>query len=81
MYPYRRRPHGNIQEDLDPGLIEAIHYLVEPLEIINTVLRLIAVPAKVSQPYYLKAGLLHQRNIFLPALRRPVMGMVIRSHI
>ena len=68
-------------EKLGSGLMKKIHHLIKPLKRIDPFLRLIAVPAQMPQPHRGEPGALHQFYVRLPALLRPIMGMIVRSDI
>ena len=79
--PGGSRPGGNIQKHPDAPLLAQLHHPVHPGEGVNALLRLKAVPAQVAQPDHVKAPLGHHVQVLSPALRGPVVRVIVGSNI
>ena len=79
--PERRRMHGYIQHDADPGLRKQIHYFIKPFEGIHALIRLVAVPAQMTQTDRCKTGFFHHIDVDPPTGGGPVMRVIVASDI
>src|ERR1017187_198721 len=77
----RRRPHGDVEDHLYPGLVHHVHHLVEPCESKPPVGGLVAVPSKVPHPHDSESCGFHECYVMPPCFRVRVMGMIICTNV
>ena len=77
--PHRRRRGGGRQVHCDTGLAQLVDDAVEPVEIVHALARLDLRPREDAHGHEVHASLLHQTNVIVPHLFRPLVRIVITA--
>ena len=79
VQPQRGGGRGGGQIDGDTGLAKLVDDAVEPAEFPAVLFRLDAVPAEDGEGDGVDAGLLHEPDVVVPHVFRPLVGVVVSS--
>ena len=75
--PHRRRRGRGREVHSDAGLAQLVDDAVKPVEIVHALARLDLRPREDAHGHEVHAGLLHQTNVIVPHLFRPLVGIVV----